>query len=92
METQLSKIAREYVLWTSLDYSVKGRVIEVLNVDGRGTHFEWEVSHYYKPSAGAAAPYYPSARTGRTVEEAEALLLSYIRGFTGIGVEKNTKY
>lgn len=92
MGKQLSRIVREYVLWfDGVEYSVKGRVCEVID-DPQDVHYEWEVSHHYKPSANAMGAYFPSATRGGSIEEVEALMLAYLNGFTGIGVVKNDRY
>ena len=92
MGTQLSRVVREYVLWVKeLDYSIKGRVCEIVD-DPKDVHYEWEVSHHYKPSANAMGAYYPSATRGRSLEEVEALMLTYLRNFSSIGVVKNERY
>jgi hypothetical protein len=57
-----------------------------------GLRYEWEVSHYYKPSASAVGVCRPSARSGQTAQEVEGLMLAYLRNFTGIDVEKNENY
>ena len=92
MKKQLSRVVREYVLWVGeLEYSIKGRVCEIIE-DPQDVHYEWEVSHHYKPSASAMAPYHPSATRGTSVDEVEALMLIYLKGFSGIGVVKNERY
>jgi hypothetical protein len=91
MNKQLSRVIREYVLWTDAGYSVKGRVSEILDSSG-GSTYQWEVSHHYKPSATAMGVYYPSVTRGKTLEEVEALMLTYLNGFTGIDVEVSKSY
>ena len=92
METELSRVVREYVLWVDgLEYSVKGRVCEIVDADP-AIRYKWAVSHHYRPSSSASAAYYPSATHGRSVEEVEALMIGYLKNFTGIGVVKNGQF
>jgi len=47
MANQLSRIVREYVLSIDrLDFTVKGRICEVLDDKGDVRFYEWDVSHH----------------------------------------------
>jgi hypothetical protein len=91
MHKELYQVLKEYVLWTDLDYSVKGRVVEWQREDPN-LRYGWEVSHHYKPSKGAAGVYRPSRTVGPRADEMEHLMLAYMRGFTGIDVIPNPHY
>lgn len=92
MSTRVSRVVEEYVLWAdAVEYSIKGRIVEHLDVDPKG-RYGWEVSHHYKPSSSALGVYRPSTVTGATVEEVTGHLMAYLRGFQSTGVEPNSRY
>lgn len=92
MEKVIAQVVKEYVMDVEgLDFVVKGRIVKFLNKEGREV-FRWSISHHYKSSEKAITPYYPSKLTGDTLGEAEDLLLSYMKGFTAIGVTSNGYY
>jgi hypothetical protein len=92
MHTKISRIAREYVLFhEGLGFTVKGRIVECINTESQ-LRYQWDISHHYRPSEAAATVYYPSSRSAATVEEAESLLLMYMRRFTNLNVTPNDYY
>lgn len=89
----LYEIIKEYSLYIDeLGYSVRARIIKNLKPIGQESPFEWNVSHYCKPSEGAAGVYIPSTQSGETFQEAEDLLFAYLNSFTTIGVRPNENY
>jgi hypothetical protein len=92
MYTRVSRVIEEYVLWSeTLEYSIKGRIVEHLDVDPKG-RYGWEISHHYKPSQSAHGVYHPSTVTGATVEEVRGLMLTYLHSFQNINVTPNSRY
>ncbi|SMF86451.1 hypothetical protein SAMN02982917_5959 [Azospirillum oryzae] len=68
---------------------VRGRVSRNLDAG----HFNWDISHHYRPAADALGIYYPSAVTFDNAEEAASALLRYGRKFVSEhGVEPNKFY
>jgi len=88
----IGEIVKEFVLRVDgLEFSVKGLIVKSRGPEGEDT-FEWAISHYYKPSEKAATIYIPSARSGKTLEEAEQLLMAYMQTFTTLDVTPNQYY
>lgn len=89
----LYEIIKEYSLYINeLGYSVSARIIKNLRPINQESSFEWNISHYCKPSEGAVGVYIPSVQSGDTFEEAEDLLFAYLNAFTTIGVRPNENY
>lgn len=92
MHKSIEKVVQEYVLFVEgLGFRVKGRVCERLDSDPN-QRYSWDISHRYRPSESAFGVYYPSAVVARTSEEAEGLLLGYMRSFTALDVTPNEDY
>jgi hypothetical protein len=92
MYTRLSRVIEEYVLWTeALEYSIRGRIVEHLDVDPKG-RYGWEISHHYKPSESAHGVHYTSTVTGASVEDMKGHLMAYLRNFQNINVTVNSRY
>jgi hypothetical protein len=92
MYTRVSRIVEEYVLLTdAVEYSIKGRIVEHLDVDPK-SRYGWEVSHHYKPSQIAQGVHHPWTVTGATVEEMKGHLMAYLRNFQNINVTLNSRY
>ncbi len=85
------EVVKQYVFWVEgLSHTVKARITRNLD-PGETRPFTWEISHHYKPSAGAGV-YYPSEVSALTIEVAKRLLFMYAEMFTNIGVTPNQNY
>ena len=92
MPTYLYEAVKEYVLiLEGLDHSVKGRITRLIK-DAGVEEYYWDISHHYRPSESAAGVYYPSKKTTNSFNEAESLLLGYMKVFTTIDVTPNELY
>lgn len=94
MENVIYEIVKEFIMPVAgLNYNIKGRILkrkkgdDSLNVD-----FQWEVSHYYKPSEEASGVYIPSSKFGNTYDIVEVHLLAYMYGFKDIDIQLNKNY
>jgi len=89
----LAEVVKEYVMdIEGIDFKIKGRITKSTDQEGHGDQFHWEISHYYKPSKGAASTYSPSLRTADSIQEVEAFLMAYMRGFTTFDITLNESY
>ena len=89
MKTSVEKVVSQFIAQVDgLEFAIKGRITELVDTE-TNSKFQWSISHHYRPSESAAGVYYPSALSAKTVEEAEFLLLSYMKNFTSIGVVPN---
>ena len=92
MPIYLYEVVKENVLIVQgLNHSVKGRITRLIK-DAGVEEYYWDISHNYRPSESAGGIYYPSKKTTNSFEEAEFLLLMYMRGFTTIDVTPNELY
>ena len=87
------EIVREFVFWIEgLDHVVKGRVMRKIAPAQKKFPVSWQISHYYKPSKGAASIHIPSKTIASSSKDAEKLLRLYADTFTTIDVEPNQHY
>ena len=92
MYKAVEKVLIEYV-FTMIkgEKKLKGRLCERMGGDAK-IKYSFAVSHYYRLAAGAPDPIKPEKTECASREEAERLLYSYMRGYTGTGVEANPDY
>jgi len=88
MKVTTEKVVSEFIAQVDgLEFVVKGRITELMDTE-TDRKFYWSISHHYRPSETAGV-YYPSTVSAKTIEEAEFLLLAYMKNFTSIGVVPN---
>lgn len=91
MNMHIYEVVKQYVFFVEeASLTVKGRISRSLDPNSLKP-FHWEISHHWKPSQ-AAGTYYPSATSGDTVENTEALLFAYAKAFTNIDIKPNESY
>jgi hypothetical protein len=92
MSIEKLRIVTEYVFRVEgLNHVVKGRVEERLGGDP-AARYSWSISHHYRPSENAWGVYYPSKRSGPSIEVVESLLMAYADSFTTIDVTPTEYY
>ncbi len=89
---EIYETIKEFSIYVDdLDEMVKAKICKFITFDDEVRYF-WFISHYYTPTENAMGPYRPSGNSGYNVEEVENSLMLYVKGFTGIRVEKNKYY
>jgi hypothetical protein len=92
MHYQIAEIVKQYVMHVrEVEPTIKARISKLKGPDGQD-QYQWEISHNYRPSKKAGGVYYPSTRTGRTLQEVEGLLMAYMASFTPIDVTPTKNY
>lgn len=85
------EVVKEFVVRVDgFDEPIKARVIKNLYTK-TDFEFQWEVSHYYKPTEDAGI-YYPDNRLGRTYEDCRNVMFYYLKSFVNIEIVKNNYY
>ena len=91
MKINIEKVVREFIIRIDgLNFSVKARVSETLTRVDAGK-FYWSISHYYSPKENGHTQF-PGVHTTLTVEDAETILMTYLKGFTTYGIQCNQDY
>lgn len=84
------KVLNEYIVEVEeFGTKLKGRVVQEIS-DGIGVRFQWDVSHYYRPSDGTQV-YMPS-NSAMTFNDAERHLLAYLQDFSNLDVTPNDMF
>jgi len=61
-------------------HRIKGKIVKYTSAEGE-VSYHWSISHYYKPSEGAAGVYFPSHVTDSSLEHAEMSFRAYAENF-----------
>lgn len=89
---EIYETIKEFSIYVDdIDEMVKAKICRLINSDNETRYF-WFITHYYTPSESALGPYRPSGNSGNNIDTVEKSLMLYIKGFTGIRVEKNKYY
>lgn len=87
--TQTEKIIEEYVFMAeNTEFSIKGRICEIITPSTVSPCYTWSVSHFYRPTESAKT-YHPSIITADSIEMARRLLFAYINGYSGLHLTPN---
>jgi hypothetical protein len=93
MYKSIEKVVQEYVLTIDgLPFTIKGRISERLDYTDPSQRFSWAISHYFRPSENTGGHYRPSTRSASTLQNAEAMLKTYMDGITTFDVTPNEYY
>lgn len=90
-ENEIYETVKEYSLFIDgLEFKIHARISKKVKPDG-DSDFDWNISHYCKPSESAGV-HIPSLQSGNSFEETQNLLFLYLKTFTSIGVVPNKYY